>query len=175
MTDNAFAPEFLDQFDERDEPATSREASTAGPWRVVPIGPDRWGVLQDGDAEPYGVFKARELALLAAAMIPAAGREPRLLVFGEADPEGFPVGALHATEGRVEIQGWFSAFDPDSADCINNGLHLALSPASLALVLEAAGPAALRRAGAILAERLKARAGEQQAGPAPAQEPTSEG
>ena len=160
MTDNAFAPEFLDQLAEHDEPATSREASTAGPWRVVALGPDRWGVLQDGDAEPYGVFKARELALLAAAMIPAAGREPRLLVFGEAAAEGFPVGALHAAEGRVEIQGWFSAFDQESADCVNNGLHLALSPASLALVLEAAGPTALRRAGAILAERLKARAAE---------------
>jgi hypothetical protein len=162
MPDNAFAPEFLDQFDEHDEPATSREASTAGPWRVVALGPDRWGVLQDGDAEPYGVFKVRELALLAAAMIPAAGREPRLLVFGEAAPEGFPVGALHAAEGRVEVQGWLSAFDADAVDCINNGLHLAASPASLALVLEAAGPTALRRAGAILAERLKARAAEGQ-------------
>jgi hypothetical protein len=169
MTDNAFASEFLDRLAEHDEAATSREASTAGPWRVVALGPDRWGVLQDGDAEPYGVFEARELALLAAAMIPAAGREPRLLVFGEAAPEGFPVGALHAAEGRVEIQGWLSAFDADAADCVNNGLHLAASPASLALVLEAAGPAALRRAGAILAERLKARAAEGQAWAAPAE------
>jgi hypothetical protein len=40
--------------------------------------------------------------------------------------------------------------------------HLALSPASLALVLEAVGPTALRRAGAILAERMKARAAEGQ-------------
>jgi hypothetical protein len=166
MTDNAFALDFLDRLAEHDEPATSREASTAGPWRVVALGPERWGVLQDGDAEPYGVFKPRELALLAAAMIPAAGREPRLLVFGEAAPEGFPVGALHAAEGRAEIQGWLSAFDADAVDCINNGLHLAASPASLALVLEAAGPTALRRAGAILAERLKTRAAE---GEAPAE------
>jgi hypothetical protein len=164
MTANAFAPEFLDRFDEHDEPSTSREAATAGPWRVVALGPDRWGVLQDGDAEPYGVFKARELALLAAAMIPAAGREPRLLVFGEPAPEGFPVGALHAAEGRVETQGWLSVFDVDAVDCINNGLHLAACPSSLALVLEAAGPTALRRAGAILAERLKARAAEEPTG-----------
>jgi hypothetical protein len=160
MPDNAFAPEFLDRLAEHDEPATAREASTAGPWRVVALGPGRWGVLQEGDAEPYGVFKARELALLAAAMIPAAGCEPRLLVFGEPAAEGFPVGALHAAEGRVEIQGWLSVFDADAADCINNGLHLAACPASLALVLEAAGPTALRRAGAILAERLRARAAE---------------
>ena len=107
---------------------------------------------------PYAAVRAPE-ALLA----DIAGREPRLIVFGEAAPEGFPVGALHAAEGRVEVQGWLSVFDADAADCINNGLHLALSPASLALVLEAAGPSALRRAGAILAERLKARAAEGQA------------
>jgi hypothetical protein len=175
MTDNAFAPEFLDRLADHDEAATSRKASTAGPWRAVALGPDRWGVLQGGDAEPYGVFRARELALLAAAMIPAAGREPRLVVFGEAAAEGFPVGALHAAEERVEIQGWLSVFDEDAADCINNGLHLVASPASLALVLEAAGPTALRRAGAILAERLKARAGEQQAGPGSAQEAPGKG
>jgi hypothetical protein len=44
--------------------------------------------------------------------------------------------------------------------------------ASLALLLEAAGPTGLRRAGAILAERLKERTGEEKPADAQAEKPT---
>lgn len=50
MEPNAVAPEFLDQLAEHDEPATSLEASTSGPWRVVALDRGRWGVVQDGDS-----------------------------------------------------------------------------------------------------------------------------
>lgn len=35
MPENAFDPIFLDRLREADAPASAREASTAGPWRVV--------------------------------------------------------------------------------------------------------------------------------------------
>lgn len=154
MEPNAFAPEFLD---EHDEPATSLETSTSGPWRVVALDREQWGVLQEGDAAPRAVFKDRELALVAAAMIPASGRDLRLLLSTEAVADGFAVG----TQGsKTETVGWLPTFDAETVDCLNAALHLVLSPPSLALLLEAAGPTALRRAGAILAERLETKAAE---------------
>ncbi len=159
MEPNAFAPEFLDHFAEQDEPATSLEASTSGPWRVVTLDRGRWGVVQDGNAASLSEFKDRELALLAAAMVPATGRDVRLVLSDEAEPQGFPVSGL-GQGSKPETVGWLATFDPETLVCLHSGLHLALSPASLALLLEAAGPTALRRAGAILAARLKARTGE---------------
>ena len=170
MEPNAFAPEFLDHFAEHDEPATSLEASTSGPWRVVALDRGRWGVLQEGDAAPHAVLKDRELALLAAAMLPATGRDVRLTLSDEAQAEGFPVGAL-GQSSKPETVGWLATFDPETLVCLHSGLHLALSPASLALLLEAAGPTALRRAGAILAERLKARTTEGKASEAQGEPP----
>jgi hypothetical protein len=173
MEPNAFAPEFLDHFAEHDEPATSLEASTSGPWRVVALGSRRWGVVQDGDAAPHAVLKDRELALLAAAMLPATGRDVRLVLADEADAQGFPVSALgHAS--KPETVGWLTTFDPETLVCLHSGLHLALSPSSLALLLEAAGPTALRRAGAILAKRLEARTTEAKAAEAQGAETPAE-
>ena len=174
MEPNAFAPEFLDHFAEHDEPATSLEASTSGPWQVVALGTGRWGVIQEGDAAAHAAFKDRELALLAAAMLPATGRDVRLVLLDEAEAQGFPVSAL-GSGSRPETVGWLTTFDPETLVCLHGGLHLALSPASLALLLEAAGSTALRRAGAILAERLKARPGEGKAGEAQGTEPPAEG
>ncbi len=173
MEPNAFAPEFLDHFAEHDEPATGLEASTSGPWRVVTLDRGRWGVVQDGDAAPHAVFKDRELALLAAAILPATGRDVRLVLSDEAEAQGFPVSAL-ASGTKPETVGWLATFDPETLVCLHSGLHLALSPASLALLLEAAGSTALRRAGVILADRLKARTGERKAAEAQAEEPTAE-
>ena len=159
MEPNAFAPEFLDHFAQQDEPATALEASTSGPWRVVTLSRGRWGVLQDGDTAPHAVFKDQELALLAAAILPATGRDVRLVLSDEAEAQGFPIGAL-GQGSKPETVGWLATFDPKMLVCLHCSLHLALSPSSLALLLEAAGSTALRRAGAILAERLKARTGE---------------
>ena len=171
MESNAFAPEFLDHFAEHDEPATGLEASISGPWRVVALSLGRWGVLQDGDTAPHVVFKDRELALLAAAILPATGRDVRLALSDEAEAQGFPIGGL-GQGSRPETVGWLASFDPETLVCLHCGLHLALSPSSLALLLEAAGSTALRRAGAILAERLKARTGAGKPAGAQAEKPT---
>ena len=174
MEPNAFAPEFLDHFAEQDEPVTGLEASTSGPWRVVSLSRGRWGVIQEGEVAPHAVFKDRELALLAAAILPATGRDVRLVLSNEGDAQGFPVSAL-GSGTRPEIVGWLATFDPEMMVCLHCGLYLALSPASLALLLEAAGSTALRRAGVILADRLKARTGEGKAGEAQGTEPPAEG
>ena len=166
MEPNAFAPEFLDHCAQHDEPATGLEASTSGPWRVVALRRGRWGVLQDGDTAPHAVFNDRELALLAAAILPATGRDVRLVLSDETEAQGFPVSAL-ASGTKPETVGWLVTFDPETLVCLHCSLHLALSPSSLALLLEAAGSTALRRAGVILADRLKARTGEGKAGEAP--------
>ncbi|HEX4952690.1 MAG TPA: hypothetical protein VF017_04760 [Thermoanaerobaculia bacterium] len=174
MEPNAFAPEFLDHFAEHDEPATSLEASTCGPWRVVAFGPERWGVVQDGEPAPRAVFTDRDLALLAGALLPASGRAARLVLAGEPQAQGFPVSAMGG-DSKAETVGWLATFDAEALGCLHAGLHLAMSPPSLALLLEAAGPTALRRAGAILAERLEARAaGEGALGPQ-VQEPPAQG
>ena len=153
MQPNAFTPEFLDHLAELDEPATALEASTSGPWRVVALTPELWGVLQDGDSTPRARFKERDLALLAAAMLPATGRSARLVLFDESEARGFPVGA--SSQGATdEPMGWLTTFDAETLELMNAALHLLLSPASLALLLEAAGSTALRRAGALLAGHL---------------------
>ena len=171
MEPNAFAPEFLDHFAEHDEPATSLEASTSGPWRVVALDRGLWGVIQEGDAAPRAMFTDREVALLAAAMLPATGRDVRLVLRDEAEPQGFSVTAL-GISSKPETVGWLATFDPETLVCLHSGLHLAISPSSLALLLEAAGPTALRRAGVILAERLKARTGAGKPAGAQAEKPT---
>lgn len=174
MEPNAFAPEFLDHFAEHDEPATSLEASTCGPWRVVALGLERWGVVQDGEPSRRAVFTDRELALLAAAMLPASGRAARLVLASEAQAQGFPVSALGGGS-KAETVGWLTTFDAEALGCLHAGLHLAMSPPSLALLLEATGPTALRRAGAILAERLETRAAADEAHGPQVQEPPAEG
>ena len=173
MESNAFASEFLTRFSEQDDPATSLEASTCGPWRVVALDRKGWGVLQDGDTAPQAVFKDRDLALLAAAMLPASGRDVRFVLHDEADEQGFPVGAL-GLASKPEIVGWLATFEAEMLDALHGGLHLVLSPASLALLLEAAGPTALRRAGALLVERLKARPRAGKPGRARSEKPTTE-
>ena len=174
MEPNAFAPEFLDHFAEHDEPATGLEASTSGPWRVLALDLGRWGVIQEGEVVPHAVLKDRELALLAAAILPATGRDVHLVLSDKAEAQGFPISAL-GQGSRPETVGWLASFDPEMLVCLHSGLHLALSPSSLALLLEAAGSTALRRAGVILADRLKARTGEEKAGEAQGEETPAEG
>jgi hypothetical protein len=154
MEPNAFAAEFLERFDQNDDPVTSLEAATCGPWRVIRLDNARWGVLQDGDATPQAVFMDRNLALLAAAMLPASGRNDRFILVDEAATMGFPVRELGRRSKLVTV-GWLATFEEEVVDALQSGVHLALSPGSLALLLEATGPAALRRAGAILVERLR--------------------
>ena len=96
---NAFTADFLSRMDEIGEPDGAHEADVAGPWVIVPVRQRggsgfavlrEWESLEDGDL-PYAVFRRRETALLAAALLPATGREPLYRLATDPDPAGFPL------------------------------------------------------------------------------------
>lgn len=154
---NAFAEEFLRRFGQADEPPSSAEADAAGPWHVQPAstadGREAYGLWRqgerpdDGDA-PSGLFRERPTALLAAAIRPFLGREPYHLLGQERLNGGFPL----LRQG--ETMGWIDLFDEDWAFGINVLERFTRSPEALAILMEAAGPLALERAGRILQERV---------------------
>jgi hypothetical protein len=131
-----------------DEPVTAAEAELAGPWKVVasPLG---WAVLrleeclEDGD-QPAAVFRDRERALLAAAVLPGTARVGEMRLRFEEGARGF------ALESQGEIIGHLRPFDDELASALQVVDSLIRAPRSLAAVLQAAGPEALRRVGRIL-------------------------
>jgi len=147
---NAFVDEFLRCLDHQDdEPDTATEADTAALWQVVD---DRlrfavlrhYESLEEGD-RPAARGLDRYTALLVAAVLPAAGRNPSWHLGKEAHPDGSPL--------RVngEEAGFLAQFDETLVAALNVADGLVRSPQSLALLLEAAGGLALRRVGRILA------------------------
>src|ERR1700760_4333412 len=77
---NAFSPSFLHRISQRDEPPTAGEADVAGPWRILETPGERFGVFRMGESperghRPAAVFRARWIALLAAAVLPGTGRD----------------------------------------------------------------------------------------------------
>ena len=151
---NAFSPAFLEQFAEQDEPPTGGEADVAGPWFVEPIPGIGFGLFRAGESlargcRPAAVFPGRWLALLAAAVLPATGRDPLLKLRKEPDAMGYGVAV---PEGVVV--GHFALFDEALLDGVNLLASLVRSPWSLAYLLEAAGPLALEHCGALLERRI---------------------
>lgn len=154
---NAFSEEFLDRFKVEDEPASSGEADAQGPWRVLPWptpdGREAYGLWRLGEDPEWGdapaaVFRERSTALLAAIARPALGRDPFFRLGKErVRAGGFPL----LRQGEAE--GWIDLFDEDWAFGLGLLERLVRSPEALATVLEAAGPLALLRAGAILLTR----------------------
>jgi hypothetical protein len=107
---NAFTADFLSRLDEIAEPDGAHEADAAGPWTIRPVpygGGTGFGLLREweslgaGDV-PYAVFRQRETALLAAAVLPATGREPLFRLDTEPDAAGFP---LLGTLGSLSASG----------------------------------------------------------------------
>jgi hypothetical protein len=147
---NAFSRSFLKRFEEQDEPPTCPEADVAGPWFVEPIPGLGFGLFRAGESltrgfRPAAVFPDRWLALLAAAVLPGTGRDPMLRLQKEEDAEGYAVTLDDgATVGHCEL------FDEALLDAMNHAVAVVRSPWSLAYLLEAAGPLALQRCGAIL-------------------------
>jgi hypothetical protein len=153
---NAFAADFLKLFEERDEPPTGPEADVAGPWRVEPIPALGYGLFRAGESltrgfRPAAVFPERWLALLAASVLPGTGRDAFLHLHPDAGPDGF---ALTLDDGTAA--GHTELFDPPLVDALNTLVAVVRSPWCLACLLEAAGPVALARCGALL-ERWVAR------------------
>jgi hypothetical protein len=153
---NAFRRRFLRRLDERDEPITAHEADTAGPWSVEPVPGRGFGLFRAGEhpsrgSRPTVIFPDRWLALLAAAALPGTGRDPLFRLSSEPDPGGQGY-ALLLDDGTVV--GHSEQFDEVLVEAVGLAAGLVRSPASLAFLLEAAGAVALKRCGAILAERV---------------------
>jgi hypothetical protein len=153
---NAFTVEFLKRLDEVGEPDGAHEADVAGPWVIQPVryrGAPGFAVLREwesltaGDV-PYAVFGRREMALLAAAVLPATGRELLFRLGTEPDADGFPLLAPLAA-------GHLRDFDEALAGALHLAAALVRSPEALAWLLEAAGHVALEQAGRILDRRIR--------------------
>jgi hypothetical protein len=145
--------EALERLRRADEPPTAAEAELSGPWRVRALpGGAGFGVFRRGDQEagdpPLGCFAGRHLALLAAAALPGLGRAAVFRVGPEAGVQGYPL----LREG-VEV-GALGVFLADLAPALDALEAVLRSPPALALLLEAAGPTALERAGRELGLRL---------------------
>ncbi|HEX9941875.1 MAG TPA: hypothetical protein VGG03_07665 [Thermoanaerobaculia bacterium] len=151
---NAFTPVFLSRFGERDEPPMAGEADTAGPWFIEEVPGVGFGLFRAGESlargfRPAAVFPDRWLALLATAVLPGTGRDPLLHLEKEPGTAGYDV-----VLDDGEAVGHFELFDEPLLDAINVAVGLVRSPWSLAYLLEAAGPVALERCGALLDQRV---------------------
>lgn len=147
---NAFTPEYLRVLAKEDEPAGAGEGELAGPWRTVEAGPGRWDVvpLWNGPAEGEPPVSAldRETALLFAATLPAVGRARLFRATGPVKPGRLAV----ESEGRAVAE--LAGLGDEAVAAAHVAACLARSPWSLALLLQAAGPAVQRRVGEILAQ-----------------------
>lgn len=146
-----FHDEALRRLREYDEAPTAGEAELAGPWRVVRLGADDFGVFQPGDDEgdrPLARFAGRHLAMLVAAALPGVGRPSSFKVHPEADDRG------HAVLRDGHVAGGLAVFLGDLAPALCTLDAVVRSPLALAWLLEAAGPTALERAGRVLGQRL---------------------
>ncbi len=155
---NVFAPEFLEQAFEREPPPiTGPEAAWAGPWKVEPQGGSFYVVRESG-GDPVVVTERRETALLLAAVLPVAGRDPLYWIErGEPEAEA----TLKAARGKdVVTAGRLRYEHRDIAESLNVAEYLLRSPTALALLLEAAPFETLEQAGAVLARRMSGTHGQ---------------
>lgn len=161
---NAFAPGFLEQIQEVDEPPTASEAELAGPWKreAVPGHPGAvavlraWESLEEGDV-PELVFVQEEGAALVAVVLPLIEREPLVHLGSEPVPDGplpggYPVIAMFGDQGP-QVVGWSRRYRPQVAFALHLVEGLARAPQSLAEVNRAAGGGALVQVGRYLAAR----------------------
>lgn len=161
---NAFDRSFLDDLARRGEVASAQDAEMSGPWTVKPMSGNRFGVFRDweepgaegnggGDTatgdDPEAVFDHREHALLAAAVLPATGRDPFFKLNPIDRPEGYGVESVWG-DRWVGTVGRIQRFQPEIIDALHVAEAVVRSPVSLAHLLEAAGPTALELAGRIL-------------------------
>ncbi len=149
---NAFAPEFLQRVHDLDEPYTAGEADLSGPWQVVAEADGWFAVQREGDLEPQGRYRLRELALLVAAALPMVGRGPLFRVEREPSEEGFAL-KLQRHDG-LEVVGWLRHCDLELVQPLSALTYLMLLPWEFVNVLEAAGGTELERAGRLLWRRV---------------------
>lgn len=154
---NAFHAGFLARLDERDEPTSAAEAESDGPWVVVECerqGEAGFAVVRQwedpGRDDPRAWFKHRELALAAAALLPALGKDAWFQVAIGGGPNG------HRLEQRGELVGYLAIYDDRLRDALHIAECLIRSPAALANLLMGASPLALALIGTILDRQVAA-------------------
>jgi hypothetical protein len=148
---NAFTPEFLARLNQQDEPLTAAQADVAGPWVVLQIPSPGWGIFRRGESPaagdlPRAVFRHRERALLAAAVLPGTGLDRLFRLQHERSAEGY------AVESGDQVVGYVRHYDPDLLSALHTVEALARLPESLTRFLAACGAVALETAGRRLAE-----------------------
>jgi len=154
-TGNVFTSDYLGALARQDEPGGAGEGELAGPWRVVEAGLAQWDVVrlweEGGEGMPRCSARDRETALLFAATLPAVGRTPFFRTAGPAAGGRLSV----ESEGRKVAE--LSLIGDEAAAAAHVAACLARSPWSLALLLQAAGPAVQREVGEILFRGVEGR------------------
>lgn len=148
--ENAFRAAFLERLLDHDQPATAHWAASAGPWEVAAAPGGRFRVEREGEGEEdrAAVLDERQAALLLAAALPGSPGRELYRLRPERGAEGYELVRAGRPAGRL---AWF---DPHLVATLSALEQIVASPRALALVLEAAGHDALRRAGRLLAARL---------------------
>jgi hypothetical protein len=163
---NAFAPDYLSTLSDRDESPTGIEATMAGPWEIRLVPGFGFGVFRpggEGDGEPnvpHAILKSYDTAQLVAAVLPMLGRDGAYRLDPTEPIEkraGFRLEVWEGENRGLEQAGVLRWHEPELVDLLNLADFLARTPASLALLLDAAGESALRPAGQLLWRHLVAR------------------
>ncbi len=156
---NVFAPEFLQCAREREPPPiTATEARWAGPWKIQ-AHQGSFFVVRESGGEPEAVTELHETALLLAAVLPIAGRNPRYWLERESI-DGKSTIVLKTVRGPTSgavAAGELRAYHRDLVEPLSVAEYLLRSPSALALLLEAAPFETLEQAGAVLARRMSER------------------
>jgi hypothetical protein len=163
MKPNVWNPDFLEWLEQADEPESNTEAEWAGEWKVVSFAEDRHLVLRGWEDptqdHPLGIFQDRSVALLCAAVLPLEAR-PTLFIVSRPDPprggRAVLVRDTYQPGGGIDAEpvGEVRELSEHQLFALHLAACLARSPCSLALLLEAAGPTAIRLVGEILHRRL---------------------
>lgn len=157
---NAFAPEYLDLLNQRDEPPNAREAETAGPWHMEETPDGRYAVLRYGESldqgdVPFAVFADPVPAKILLGAYPGIGRRRRYELGKDDDGQGYPL----TYDG--DLVGHLRVFDEDAVLALNVVDPMIRVPLDFAWVLDAAGAVVLVHTGRICMARA---AGKEDAG-----------
>ena len=151
---NAFTEHFLSVLRGREETPWALEAELHTRWFPEERAHGGFALVREEESvgigdEPVAVLKTRDLALLLASVLPAAGRDALFRLERQPYAEGF------AIQGEFgEVVGHLRNHDPRLVEALHLAACLARSPDALATLLEAAGPTAVERVGRILVRRL---------------------
>ena len=69
-------------------------------------------------------------------------------------PEGFALSAIYGEQGS-QVAGWLRRYEPRSVEALHLLEGIVRVPSALATLLQAAGPGAIEKVGAILAQRME--------------------